>query len=112
MSLLNAIPRQEPSSESRAADSIRRSAKTMTDRLLKTLNSGLGEIWDAEDPAAVLAELGTDAGEAFLLSAETVKLFAAILPGSRDTELTELLAKVEAIPACTINSDGTVTIDA
>ena len=111
MSLLNAIPRQEPSSESRAADSIRRSAKTMTDRLLKTLNAGLRDIWDAEDPAAVLAELGTDAEEAFLLSSETVKLFAAILPGSRDTELAELLAKVEAIPAFTINSDGTVTLD-
>ena len=84
----------------------------MTDRLLKTLNAGLGEIWDAEDPAAVLAELGTDAEEAFMLSAATVELFAAILPGSRDTELAALLAKVEAIPAFTIKSDGTVTLDA
>ena len=112
MSLLNVTPRQEPSSESRAADSIRRSAKTMTDRLLKTLNAGLSDIWDAEDPAAVLAELGTDAEEAFLLSSETVKLFTAILPGSRDAELATLLAKIEAIPAFTIHSDGTVTLDA
>ena len=102
MSLLHAIPIQQPAPESRAAESI---------RLLKTLNSGLSDIWDAEDPAAVLAELGTDAEEAFLLSSETVKLFAAILPGSRDTELATLLAKVEAIPAFTINSDGTVTLD-
>ena len=111
MSLLNHVSTQRPSAESRAADSIRRSAKTMTDRLLKTLNAGLSEIWDAEDPAAVLAELGTDAKEAFLLSSETVKLFEAILPGKRDDELAALKAKVEAIPAYTIKSDGSVTLD-
>jgi hypothetical protein len=111
MSLLNIQPRVEIPQAISAADSIRRNARIITDKLLKSLNAGLDDIWKSEDPAAVLAALGTDAAEAFLLSSETTKFLAVVLATSRSEDLAALLAKVAEIPAFTVNPDGTVTLD-
>lgn len=91
--------------------------KNRTARLAETIIREWEHSWDAiwNNPAAtpeeVLAELGTDAGEAFELSGAIVVLMSTILPGRLDDEWVRLQAKIAAKPATTTNPDGTVMID-
>jgi len=80
--------------------------------MLRDVSQGLDAIWTASDPAAVLAELGTDAQAAFELNTATVTFLATTLAGGDyQEELDEILAKVAAIPAFTVAGDGSVTLD-
>ena len=111
MSILNPTPVARPTRTAEKVADLLSSSKTQADRLIKTWERGFSQIWDDEDPAAVLAELGTDAAEMFLLSGATVQFLAAILAASRPEDLARILAKVEAMPSFTVNANGTVTLD-
>lgn len=112
MSLLKPTPAPQPDQAKTAANQIRRTSKSLTDRLIKSVRNGLDDIWKAEDPAAVLEALGTDAVEAFALSRATIEFLAPILTASGLTaELSSLTDRVADIPAVTEHEDGTVTID-
>jgi hypothetical protein len=110
MSILNPTPVARPTRTAEKVADLLSSSKTQADRLIKTWERGFSQIWDDEDPAAVLAELGTDAAEMFLLSGATVQFLAAILT-DRPDDLARIIAKVGAMPAFTVNEDGTVTLD-
>jgi len=91
--------------------------KNRTARLAGTIirewEASFDAVWNhpAATPEQVLAELGTDAAEAFALSAAVVQLMAAILPNRLDAEWARIQAKIAARPATTINEDGTVTVN-
>jgi hypothetical protein len=110
MSILNPTPVARPTRTAEKVADLLSSSKTQADRLIKTWERGFSQIWDDEDPAAVLAELGTDAAEMFLLSSATVQFLATILASSRPEDLARILAKVEAMPAFTVNKNGKVTL--
>ena len=111
MSILNSEPIQVLTPAQRAASSSRQQIQNMTNYLIRSWHIGWDTIWSAEDPAAVLAELGTDAGELFELNDAMVTFLASTLTGKRQEELDDILAKVAAKPATTIQPDGSVTID-
>lgn len=111
MSILNPTAVVQPSRITQKVQNIVSSSKTQADKLIKTWEKSFSQIWDDEDPAAVLAELGTDAAEMFLLSGATVEFLGAILAASRPDDLGRILAKVEAMPSFTVNANGTVTLD-
>ena len=95
----------------RAARQVRRATSQMAYQLIQSWNHGWDLVWSSEDPAAVLAELGTDASEIFELNEQLVAYFVSSLTGRRQEDLDAILAKVAAKPATTTAEDGTVTID-
>ena len=99
------------SKEVKAAKQVRRATSQMAYQLIQSWNHGWDLIWAAEDPAAVLAELGTDAAEIFELNEQLVAYFVTSLSGRRQDDLDKILAKVAAKPATTTAGDGSVTID-
>lgn len=109
-SILNPEEVIQPSRIEQKVQNIISSSKTQADKLIKTWEKSFSQIWDDEDPAAVLAELGTDAAEMFLLSGATVALFASILAADRADDLDRILAKVAGMPAFVVNPDGTITL--
>ena len=110
--LIKTPPAAQVSEATRRANQVRNIANRSTKQMLKDVGLGLDAIWKAPDPAAVLVELGTDAQAAFELSSATVTFLATTLSGGDyQDELNVVLAKVGAIPAFTVNGDGTVTID-
>lgn len=62
------------------------------------------QLWRAQDPQGVLDELGTNAGEVFLLSSQLVGFLETLKPGCT----AETLAIMKPV---TINPDGSATID-
>lgn len=65
---------------------------------------GMRDIWEAQDPQAVIDALGTDAVELFALSAKTVAFLESLNPGCT----AEFLAKMKPF---TENADGTISIN-
>jgi len=84
---------------------------SMAENMINLWNNGWDSIWDAPDPATVLVELGTDAGEVFALNENVIAFFGSSLTGRRQEDLDAITAKVLAKPATTTHPDGTVTID-
>jgi hypothetical protein len=78
---------------------------TMFNHLLRQWRNGLNHVWAAPDPAAVLAEMGTRAGEVFTRSAQLAVFLEQQLPGSTD------VPEAKLIKPTTIHPDGTVTIN-
>ena len=95
----------------RAAKQVRRATSQMAYQLIQSWNHGWDLIWSSEDPGAVLAELGTDAGEVFELNEQLIAFFATALAGRRQEDLDAIMAKVATKPVTTTAEDGTVTID-
>lgn len=97
--------------ETRSARQIKRAAQQMAYQLIQSWNHGWDLIWSADDPAAVLAELGTDAGEIFQLNEDIIAYLNTTLAGRKQDELDAINAKVAAKPVTTVAPDGSVTID-
>jgi hypothetical protein len=95
----------------RSAKQVKRATSQMAFQLIQSWNHGWDLIWSAEDPAAVLAELGTDAGEIFQLNEDIVLYLNTTLAGRKQDDLDAINAKVAAKPATTVAGDGSVTID-
>jgi hypothetical protein len=76
----------------------------MFNRLLRSWSDGLDAVWSAPDPGAVLAAMGTEAGELFARSAQLRAFLEQQMPGS--TNIPQA-AKVKPV---TLNADGTVTL--
>tara|TARA_R110001632_G_scaffold189933_2_gene310495 strand:- start:99 stop:434 length:336 start_codon:yes stop_codon:yes gene_type:complete len=110
MSILNPTAVVQPTRIVQKVSNLLSSSKTQADKLIATWEKSFAQIWDDEDPAAVLAELGTNGAEVFLLSSATVQFLAAILASSRPDDLGRILAKVENMPAFDVNEDGTITL--
>ena len=110
MSVLNEQQDQPTETQHRAAH-LKRGVAQAASQLIIQWNRSFDELWGASDVAGVLAELGTDAAEIFYLSQQNVIYLATILTGRRDDDLANIMAKVAALPAFTINQDGTVTLD-
>lgn len=111
MSVLNAQPNERPSIYVRKSNQIKRAAKQSTDTLLQNVIISLNNIWEDEDPQAVLDELGTSAQELFELNAVTVEFLVSTLTGKRDADLVSLVTATLKVLPHTVNGDGTVTID-
>lgn len=95
----------------RSAKQVKRATSQMAYQLIQSWNHGWDLIWSADDPAAVLAELGTDAGEIFQLNEDILVYLNTTLTGRKQAELDAIMAKVAAKPATTVAPDGSVTID-
>lgn len=95
----------------RSARQVKRATSQMAYQLIQSWNHGWDLIWSSEDPAAVLAELGTEAGEIFQLNEDIIAYFNATLTGRKQDDLDAIMAKVAAKPATTTAADGSVTID-
>lgn len=80
--------------------------------LIAEFRQNVLELWDYEDPQAVLDAVGDESEELFYLSNEYAAFLNTILTRAGDTkslsELTEILAKVKAV---TVHEDGRVTIN-
>ena len=111
MSVITKKTKVIPNEDEIRADRVRDSMSVMADNIINLWNSGWDSIWGAPDPATVLAELGTDAGEVFLLNEDIIVFLSTTLTGRRQDELDAITAKVLAKPATTIHPDGTVTIN-
>ena len=97
--------------EVRAAKQVKRATSQMAFQLIQSWNHGWDLIWSSSDPAAILAELGTDAGEIFQLNEDIIVYLNTTLAGRRQDELDAINAKVAAKPVTTTAADGSVTID-
>ena len=95
----------------RASRQVKRAASQMAYQLIQSWNHGWDLIWSADDPAAVLAELGTDAGEIFQLNEDIIVYLNTTLAGRKQDDLDAINAKVAAKPVTTTAADGSVTID-
>jgi len=95
----------------RSAKQVKRATSQMAYQLVQSWNHGWDLIWSSADPAAVLAELGTEAGELFQLNEDIIVYLNTTLAGRRQDELDAINAKVAAKPATTTAADGSVTID-
>jgi hypothetical protein len=97
----------------RATTQIKNRTARLAETIIREWEHAFDALWNnpAATPEQVLAELGTDAAEAFELSGATVQFMAAILPGRLDDEWARLQAKIATKPATTAHEDGTVTID-
>ena len=111
MSILNKQTQPVLTPAQRSARQVGRATSQMAYQLIQSWNHGWDLIWSSEDPAAVLAELGTDAGEIFQLNEDLVTYFNTTLVGRKQDELDAINAKVAAKPATTTAADGSVTID-
>jgi len=111
MSILTRQQNDNITPAQRRARQILRSTSQTAQQLISGWERGFDALWQSEDPAAVLAELGTDAEEVFTLSGAVVQLLMTILPGRDDEALTRITSKIQAKPTTTTHDDGTVTID-
>lgn len=112
MSILTNTNSDPVSPATRAATRVKRSTAQLASTIIRDWERGFDSIWHnpRATPAEVLAELGTDAEEAFLLSRGTVEFLETILVGRLDDELARIAGKVAAMPEITYHEDGTVTI--
>lgn len=78
--------------------------RVMFNRLLRSWAEGLDAVWGAPDPGAVLAAMGTQAGELFARSAQLRAFLEQQQAGS--TNIPQA-AKVKEV---TVNGDGTVRL--
>ena len=111
MSIIKKKIKAAPNDDEIRSDRVKDAMSTMAENMINLWNSGWDSIWDAPDPATVLAELGTEAGEVFALNEDVIALFGSSLTGRRQEDLDAITAKVLAKPATTTHPDGTVTID-
>jgi len=102
----------------RVAQQVKRAAKAAVAAAVSTssaitrgLIEGLAAVWESPDPAAVLAEIGTDAVEVFALSRDLAAYVIPTLTGKDDESVARIMALFALIPAYTENADGTVTIN-
>jgi hypothetical protein len=95
----------------RSAKQVKRATSQMAYQLIQSWNHGWDLIWSSADPAAVLAELGTEAGELFQLNEDIIVYLNTTLAGRKQDELDAINAKVAAKPATTTAADCSVTID-
>ena len=95
----------------RSAKQVKRATSQMAYQLIQSWNHGWDLVWSSSDPAAVLAELGTEAGEIFALNEDIIVYLKTTLAGRKQDELDAINAKVAAKPATTTAADGSVTID-
>jgi hypothetical protein len=95
----------EPSRAAMVAKRVKNSARNQFNQLKISWEQSMREVWGRkEDTAAILTELGTDAGELFAASAATVQFLESQLPGSSTDGLK--LIHSEFI----VNEDGTVSL--
>lgn len=113
MSILGQQHNDPVSPALRATTQIKNRTARLAEHIIREWGHAFDALWNnpRATPEEVLAELGTDAAEAFELSGETVKFMAAILPDRMDAEWASIQAKIAAKPATTVHEDGTVTID-
>jgi len=111
MSVLDQTQANPLTPAERSAKQVKRAASQMAYQLIQSWNHGWDLIWSSADPAAVLAELGTDAGEIFALNEDMIVYLNTTLAGRKQDELDAINAKVAAKPATTTAADGSVTID-
>lgn len=113
MSILNQTHSDPVAPATRAATQIKRVTAQLTSQILTSWKRGFNLVWanPRATPAEVLAELGTDAAEAFELSAQTVAFMLAILPDRLDSELLEVQELLALRQPTTSHEDGTVTLD-
>ena len=111
MSVIKKKIKVTPNEDEMRSNRVKDAMSVMADNIINLWNAGWASIWDADDPATVLAELGTDAGEVFALNEDVIAFLGAALTGRRQEELDAITAKVLAKPATTVHPDGTVTID-
>lgn len=111
MSVLDQTQPNQLTPAERSARQVKRATSQMAYQLIQSWNHGWDLIWSSGDPAAVLAELGTDAGEIFQLNEDMIAYFNTTLTGRKQDELDAIMAKVAAKPATTTAADGSVTID-
>lgn len=89
---------------SRAANALR-APSVIYRHVHQTWVRGMENVWGNPDKTAeVLAKLGPDAAEVFILSGHCRTFLEAVNPGCTD----EMYAKMKPF---TINEDGTVTLD-
>jgi len=112
MSILNQTTPQVNRSE-QAVKQIKMGAARGTNQLIRNWETSWDLIWNNPHatPEEVLAELGTDAAEAFEISTALIGLMSALLPTKLPDEWARIQAKVAAKPATTTHDDGTITID-
>jgi len=111
MSVLNNQTQPVLTPAERSARQVKRATAQMAYQLIQSWNHGWDLIWSSGDPAAVLSELGTDAGEIFALNEDIIVYLNTTLAGRKQDELDVINAKVAAKPATTVAADGSVTID-
>lgn len=114
MSILTKKNKSNQPSVDQVAERIKSSAFQASEQMLNSWNQTFDMLWregGAFTPAEKLEALGTEAAELFQLSAAMVEFMINNLSGKRDDALAIIAAKVSSMPALTINSDGTVTID-
>lgn len=86
-----------------AATAILNSTKTGHINLLAEWRSCIDKVWDDQDPAVIIAQMGTDAAEIFQISTRTYLFLEANEPGCT----LDRLAKVRPYA---VHPDGTVTL--
>jgi len=113
MSILNQTHSDPVAPATRAATQIKRGTVQLTSQILTSWKRGFNLVWanPRATPAEVLAELGTDAAEAFELSAQTIGFMAAILPDRMDEEWVAVQELLALKQPTTSHEDGTVTLD-
>lgn len=114
MSILGQQHNDPVSPALRATTQIKNRTARLAETIIREWEHAFDALWNnpRATPEEVLAELSTDAAEAFELSGATVQFLATILPGRMDDEWARLQAKIAAKPVTTVHEDGTVTIDA
>lgn len=95
----------------RNANRVTQTCSSMSYQLIQQWNQAWDALWGSEDPAAVLAEIGTEAEEIFALNDDIIDYFTITLAGRKQDELDAILAKMATKPATTTAADGSVTID-
>jgi len=97
----------------RATTQIKNRTARLAEHIIREWEHSWDALWHnpAATPEEILAQLGTDAEEAFELSEAIVVLMGTILPGRLDDEWARIQGKIAAKPATTTHPDGTVTID-
>lgn len=111
MSILNQQNEFQIPKATMRANQVRSNAAQSAQNVIRDWESSFDLIWLSEDPAAVLAELGTDAKEVFDVSSATVELMGKLLPNNLDEEWERVQARLSTIPAYTVAEDGSITLD-
>ncbi|WP_346189767.1 hypothetical protein [Rubritalea halochordaticola] len=112
MSVLETTTMTPPTPAEKRAARLRESMPQTAKVLVAYWEENFDTLWGSPDVAATLVELGADAAEMFDLSSKYVTFLAGFMGGTPlQPELDRLLAKVAALPAYTIQPDGTVTLD-
>ena len=112
MSVLETTTTTPPTPAEKRAARLRESMPQTAKVLVAYWEENFDTLWGSPDVAATLVELGADAAEMFDLSSKYLTFLAGFMGGTPlQPELDRLLAKVAALPAYTIQPDGTVTLD-